>query len=340
MQGGQRRKDDFPYVKGLRTKRTKFGQRYLLVEKDEAGHEHCVTVPIDDNDTNETFMQKVDAARQKLNKRQSKTFDELLEFFFSSRMLSDGSRRLYRFALRGFSLDEDANRVAVQNILTAKIKKTTIAVYLQKVRCFFSWASSHGVAVENPAKDVEVKCAISHRSRVMTDAEIIKVLDYASRASPLYRLFILLLLHTGARVSTIQCIRKDDLTNDGLSLYNVKCRRFYDYKIPVNNPEILDLWQETNAVGPIFGESGRTFTKRLNSWLHSAFGVDAKGETISVHSFRHTFASRAAMHGVPMEVISKLLDHQSVAVTAKFYARFSNEQIADAVAKAVKDFPS
>lgn len=57
-------------------------------------------------------------------------------------------------------------------------------------------------------------------------------------------------------------------------------------------------------------------------------------------SFRHTFASRAAQNDVPLAVVSKLLDHQSVATTAKFYARFSREQIADAVAKAVKDFPT
>lgn len=335
MQGGQRRKNDFPRVKGLRTKRTKFGQRYILIEKDEAGHEHCVTVPIDENDTDETFMQKVNTARQALNRRGSRSFDELLEHFFSSRMLSEGTKRLYRFALRGFSLDDDANQEAVRSLLAMDAKKSTISVYLQKVRCFFSWASSHGATVANPTSDVEVKCVVVPRSRVMTDSEIAKVLGYASRASPLYRLFILLLLHTGARVSTVQCLRKDDMTNDGLSLYNVKCRRFYEYKIPVHNNEILQLWEGTPPVGPIFGESGKTFAKRLNSWLHDAFGVDAKGETISVHSFRHTFASRAAQNGVPMEVISKLLDHQSVAVTAKFYARFSHEQIADAVDKAL-----
>lgn len=339
MRGGQRQKNQFPSVKGLRTRRTKFGQRWILTEKDEEGHEHCVTVPINDDDTDETFMRKVEAAREKLNSRNNVTFDELLERFFEARMLSNGTRRLYRFATNGFTLDNAKNREAMRALLAKHAKKTTLSVYIQKIRCFFSWAKSRGANVENPAEGIECRCQASSRSRVMTESEIARTLAYAARASPNYRLFILMLMHTGARVSTIQCLQKSDLVGGDIQLYNVKSKRFYEYRIPIHNPEILELWEKTSD-GLIFGSDGKKFAKRLNSWLREQFGVDAKGETISVHTIRHTFASRAVQNGVPLEIVSKLLDHQSMSVTAKYYAKFSPKQIADAVAKAVKDFPT
>lgn len=63
------------------------------------------------------------------------------------------------------------------------------------------------------------------------------------------------------------------------------------------------------------------------------FGRDKNGETLSPHSLRHTFATQALQAGVPLEVVSKLLDHQSPATTIKVYARFSDAQIDDAIKK-------
>ena len=83
--------------------------------------------------------------------------------------------------------------------------------------------------------------------------------------------------------------------------------------------------------GGIFGGRGIVFHKRLNQWMYNRFGKDAKGETLSCHSIRHTFASRAAMNNVPLEVIAKLLDHQSMSTTMKYYARFSPKQIENAI---------
>jgi integrase len=44
---------------------------------------------------------------------------------------------------------------------------------------------------------------------------------------------------------------------------------------------------------------------------------------ITVHEIRHTYACRALEAGVPLEVISKLLGHADVSITARIYARVS-----------------
>lgn len=336
MGDGQREKKDKIRIKGLGTKRTKFGQRYLLTEKDESGKEHSITVPICDGDDEKTVIAKVEESRKRLRSRFVKTFDEMLDAYCSTRMLSNASKALHKYSLRGFSYDERQNRIAVHNLLTSDRKKTTIVYYLKVIHRFFDWLSKR-VAIENPADGVSTKCDPSPRTRIMTDNEIAQLLIYAKKSSPKYRLFILILLYTGARVSSVKVIRKSDLTESGLQLYNVKRRRYYEYKIPIKNQEIIDLWNAAGD-GEIFGKDGDRFHMRLNTWMSRKFGKDQRGESLSIHSFRHTFASRAAMDGVSIEVVSKLLDHQSVATTIKFYARFSNEQISDAVEKAVKGF--
>ena len=165
-----------------------------------------------------------------------------------------------------------------------------------------------------------------------------KLLKYLSKSSPLFRLFGLLLIHTGARISTVFALHKADLTPNGLIMYNVKCKKFYDYIIPVKSREILELWEQVPDEGTIFNGMEERFRHRLNNWLEYNFKRDSRGELLSCHSIRHTFATRAAMNGVPIEVIAKLLDHQSMNTTMKFYARFSPKQIENAVETAIKSF--
>ena len=339
MKDGQTRKCRFPAVKGLQTKRTKFGHRWILTERCRDGKAHSVTVPISDGDSLETFRRKVDEAHRALQQRDVGSFEEMLERFLESRMLSKTTRDGYGYALAGFSFDNERNDEAMRSLLARPIKKSTKATYVEKIGSFFTWAIAHGADVKNPTIDVRIRGAASARQRIMTDSEIARVMKYASKKEPMYRLFILLLIHTGARASSVLAIRGSDMTENGLRLYNVKCRRYYDYPIPITNGEILSALSAAGS-GEIFGKNGVAYHKRLNCWMGRTFPPDERGEKLSVHSFRHTFASRAAQNDVPLAVVSKLLDHQSVATTAKFYARFSREQIADAVAKAVKDFPT
>lgn len=340
MRKGQQRKKDFPKVKGLTTKKTKNGHRYLLSETDETGKTHSITVKILETDDEKTFLKKVEDARMQLRKNLiAKTFQDYLNEFLAFRSLSKSTENIYKYCLRGFSLDDNENEKKMKELLKKGKKQSTMRVYCSHVDIFYKWLIEQGIAVKNPARNVIIKYTTQTRTRIMTDDEIMKIMEYAKKKKPLYRLFILLLLHTGARVSTVLAIKKKDLTKKGIVLYNVKCKRYYDYAIPIDNKEIRDLWQYCMPIGSIFGNHGNYYRSRLNTWLRRNFERDEKGESISIHTFRHTFASRAAMNNVPIEIISKLLDHQSVAVTAKYYARFSQKQINDGVKKAIKGLP-
>jgi integrase len=52
---------------------------------------------------------------------------------------------------------------------------------------------------------------------------------------------------------------------------------------------------------------------------------------IRMHGLRHTFATSSLAAGVPLEVISKMLGHARIEITANTYAHATPELFTDAV---------
>lgn len=335
MSKAKEREDRFPHVKGLAKKRTKFGHRWILTEQDSMGKSRSITVKILDNDPVDVFFRKVNDARLELRRKdKEKTFDEYFKDFSIINQLSTGTIRCYRYALQGMGLNPKKNREIVREIVNSKRKASTKALYINKINHFFDWIIKHGVPIENPALDVRIRELTQPRMRIATPEEIDVILRYAKNRPPEYRLFVLLLVHTGARLSTIERLQASDLQDGRLNLYNVKARKKYDYRIPVNSG-IIDLWQDVTRDGILWHESPSVYRIRIQRWMHYRFQKDSNGEILSPHSLRHTFASRAVQNGVSIDVVSKLLDHASASTTLKVYARFSQDQIDDAVSRAM-----
>lgn len=72
-------------------------------------------------------------------------------------------------------------------------------------------------------------------------------------------------------------------------------------------------------------------------WLNRALGLAAAWERIDLDVtcklMRSTFCSLLVQKGVPLLVVSKLAGHSSVAVTARYYARFAPGNMAEGVSK-------
>lgn len=339
MVNEKRKCRQFPHVEGLCKKRTKFGHRWILTERDSKGKSHSITVKILDNDPVDVFFRKVTQARHDLRNRDNeKTFSEYMQEFMVVRQLSNGTRMLYRHALEGFSFDEKKNKKVLHELLSKDLKASSLRLYISKIDCFFDWLIKRGEQIKNPVCDVTIKTKMNPRRRVFTDEELNALLDYAHRhKDKTYTLFILLLIETGARVSTISALRPKDLDIHGMiHLYNVKCKKDYDYTFEIKNDEIKELWASRAGYNNLWNEPPARYWKRLCQWMRQKYPLNENGERLSPHSLRHTFASRAIQNGVPLEIVSKLLDHSSPAITLKVYARFSQEQINEAFDKATK----
>lgn len=323
----------FPHVKGLQQKRTKNGHRWVLTDTDFTGKSRSITVKILDTDPIDVFFRKVNDARQALKRKCAcKSFEDYLVAFCSMRQLSSRTVQAYKIALRGFSFNDRKNARLVNEILRSDLKASSKKVTITKINSFFRWLIQRGEPVKNPAADIVIKARTPHRTRIITDSELAIFFQYVRKRELEFRLFCLLLLHTGARVSTVGALTAQSLDNDNrLHLFNVKCKKQYDVAVPLCDAETLALWKEKTAFGVLWERKWEDHARRLTHWMRDRFGVDANGERLSAHSLRHTFASRALQNGVPLEIISKLLDHSSISTTLSVYAKFSQEQIDKAV---------
>lgn len=324
---------DYPHVKGLARKRTAKGWRYILTINHKS-----ITVPIIDGDSDVEFLKKVDQARKKLTEHREKNLDDWINEYITIKQLSQNTVKSYKNALRGFGLDDNQNRKALQLLLRSNIKQSTKRMKVTIIKTMFSWLILHGENVKNPAIDCTFKSVQKNRSRVMTPDELQllhKYIDRAERREPMYALYILIMLNTGARSSTATMTEWADLDSENrLHLFNKKTKKPYDYAIPIIDEQLIRIWRSLENKSKMWGKRSNTrYIARLGVWMRYHFGRDKNGETLSPHSLRHTFATQALQAGVPLEVVSKLLDHQSPATTIKVYARFSDAQIDDAIKK-------
>lgn len=56
-------------------------------------------------------------------------------------------------------------------------------------------------------------------------------------------------------------------------------------------------------------------------------GLENRSKVLTLHSYRHTFASRELYKGVPLVVISKILGHKNSKTTEEIYIHFTNKDI-------------
>ena len=325
------------------------GFRYLLKGKDSEGRMIFVTVPIDDlRDTDADFIHKCEEAKKELLAKlhpelERKTLDYYLERYIELRHLRPGSQYQYRHHLQGYDLDDANNKRQLEALLKSDKSSSSIKQICGIVNTFFKYMvgegvqSTAGTVIKNPAAGVR-EGKFNHRTRTPTDDETAQLLEWA-KANVEDEIFVRLLIATGARCSTLEIVKVGDLDSENrIHLINVKCQKSYDFPILITDQRLIELWGQ---IAKLRGKNDYLFTdgvkagRRVKFWMYKHFQPDAQGERISPHSYRHAFACRAVQNGVPIEIVSKLLDHSSTATTMTYYAKHSQNQLDAAIAKVV-----
>lgn len=134
---------------------------------------------------------------------------------------------------------------------------------------------------------------------------------------------------TGLRLSDIESLRWEDITNDIIDIRMKKTSVLA--RIPLSKNAKMFL-PEPKSSGPIFKKFCRnTLFRHLNAWAKEA-GVN---KHLHFHMSRHTFATLASTSGVDIFTVSKLLGHKDVKTT-QIYAKVIDESRK----KAVEAIPS
>ena len=137
---------------------------------------------------------------------------------------------------------------------------------------------------------------------------------------------IRLLLLTGCRRGEIVYLRRDEVKGDRLELADSKTG---PRTVPLNAGarDILDRrLRQTDSpwVFPSVTDPSRPRAREPGLW--HAVRREAGIEDVRLHDLRHTVASQAAMNGVPLPVIARLLGHSDVRMTVR-YAHVGDREI-------------
>lgn len=212
----------------------------------------------------------------------------------------------------------------------------TVRGFVRAVRRLFAWLVDEGVLIKSPASRLNMPPPPANDPKAVDPDDVLAMLEVADVRD---QAIVAFLAGTGCRVGGLADLRLGDL-----ELERCPARATVREKHrggPSGRPvflgpatlEMLVAWLEVRPIsehdhvfigqrGPLT-ESGIYQVLRRLAWRAGIAG------RFNPHAFRHGFARGALDNGADLATVSQLLGHSSVAVTADFYARWSQDELAE-----------
>lgn len=249
-----------------------------------------------------------------------------------------------------------------QAVNNASVGPTTVRQAVKFVRKFYKYLESERISFDITKSlslpEVEHKTK-SQDIETYTEDEINLFLNETPKDHRL-RLLIVMANGTGARIGELLALTYDDIKGDDLYINKTLIEKesvrneqnekritlevtepkskagirslplshsvldALEYHRQCHTAEMRKRGYQTKYIfttnnGNLYYQS--TLRKSFNR-LCNRIGVESK----NFHAFRRTFGTRLAARGVPIEVLSKMMGHSDISVTAKYYINISKDQ--------------
>lgn len=218
-------------------------------------------------------------------------------------------------------------------------KAATISRVIASMKAFFAWQLGEGLRVDDPAKELKPPKIEKKPPEVLTQAQIVRLLDQPSSGAPKElrdKAMMELLYATGIRVSELLSLRLQDIN---LKLEYVTCRDGRrERTVPFGSTarEALEVYLKrsrpklvadsdcqllfTNCSGEPMSRQG--FWKLLKHYGRQA---GLAGE-ITPHTLRHSFAAHLLNNGADLKSVQELMGHSDISST-QIYMQLSDHTI-------------
>lgn len=197
-----------------------------------------------------------------------------------------------------------------------EVEQTTINREMNSIKTMFQWAVSNKFIKENPFKEAKKFKVENIRIRWLDDKEIEHILTECTKIGDLdLRDILVFALNTGFRKANLERVTAHDIINQRVQALQTKSGK--SYEVPINN-ELAILLNRLmlRTSGPLLDFTN--FRRR--------FDLVIKDPSITLHTFRHTFAAQCLKRGIPIDRVCSWLGHHSMEFTRSHYGHLSPNQ--------------
>lgn len=264
----------------------------------------------------------------------STRFTDWMEYQIQTRRLAKGTRAHQMTVLEFLraqkvtdfeqltvnTINELDNVLHERHINGRPLTQTSIYGYHKVIRCYINLAICDGLMDRTPYSKVKIDKGESAPRDVLTMDEIHRIEQLQPRSLYLkhVRDLFLLQIWTGLSYADLMAADFTHISNDTLSGYRVKTGKQY---ITVILPQARQILEQYGYLVPRMSDAAY---RRMLTCMMETLGITKK---ISTHNGRHTFATTVMLgHGVPIELLSKMLGHKSIKTT-QIYARVQQPMI-------------
>lgn len=218
----------------------------------------------------------------------------------------------------------------------------TLNIELGRAKEMLDWGVRSGLVEVNALKDAKKAKTISQRETFLTEPQVQELLGGISdlptlHAQQVTRAFILCAYDSMLRLNEVRHLRRDRIDRDGCVELRAKQVKSRKRRTIALTPRALEAIAEIPpALGSHFvfanPATGRPYgITAIYAWFRVAViasGVDkyaAEGERVVLHTLRHSGATAADARGASPMAIKEALGHASLATTAKYLHRHSQD---------------
>lgn len=203
------------------------------------------------------------------------------------------------------------------------------------MKSLFAFLHHIGLYPSDPTKDIKLIREQQKEVVMPSDKQVDAVLTYTPRRERdrlKYKTMLILIVGTGLRITEACSLERRFIDWQNREI-KVLGKGNKERTVPLVTTVYDILWDYMEAtkdskskyVFPDHQDNGYTFTDALRKTMIIAC-KEAEVPAIHPHQLRHYFATKTLEHGAKLEVISKILGHSSVSITAGTYRHIKQQE--------------
>lgn len=209
------------------------------------------------------------------------------------------------------------NLLKIKDYLVERVSANSVGLYLGTIKAIMNMFADEDVFNCRGFNKILRHKKCPSMNVFLTEDEIRKIEDYVPRTPTECDIKVMFLIeyYTGARVSDVM---KMDINNivDGKVVY-ISQKTNVLSKLPVhkNLKQLLEYKRTSNHSRTVYNRTIKMICKRVgindetSIFYHGTQRKEPKWKFVGSHTARRSFATNLALRGVPINVISKMINH-------------------------------